>query len=122
MAPPFTGLGKRLADEGGVWQHSPMPGFTTEMLDTPRGLPVRPKDGTAHCLRLAYAYALAAVAATRPATQDGTVVPPRAPSSYEDVRDRRPSAVVSREGRQQPPPRPQSLPSFGGPDSPGKER
>src|SRR5262245_12789413 len=88
MAPPFTGLGKRLADEGGVWQHSPMPGFTTEMLDTPRGLPVRPKDGTAHCLRLA--SALAAVGATRPATQDGTVVPPRAPSSYEDVRDRRP--------------------------------
>jgi hypothetical protein len=43
MAPPFTGLGKRLADEGGVWQHSPMPGFTTEMLDTPRGLPFDPR-------------------------------------------------------------------------------
>src|SRR5262245_66639317 len=29
----ISGLGKRLEDEGGVWQHSPVPGFTTEMMN-----------------------------------------------------------------------------------------
>src|SRR5690349_5516313 len=29
----ITGLGKRLEDEGGIWQHSPVPGFTTEMMN-----------------------------------------------------------------------------------------
>jgi len=29
----ITGLGKRLEEEGGVWQHSPVPGFTTEMMN-----------------------------------------------------------------------------------------
>src|SRR3982750_1399524 len=29
----ITGLGKRLEAEGGVWQHSPVPGFTTEMMN-----------------------------------------------------------------------------------------
>src|SRR6185295_6603118 len=29
----ITGLGKRLEEEGGIWQHSPVPGFTTEMMN-----------------------------------------------------------------------------------------
>ena len=29
----ISGLGKRLEEEGGVWQHSPVPGFTTEMMN-----------------------------------------------------------------------------------------
>jgi glucose/mannose transport system substrate-binding protein len=29
----ITGLGKRLEQEGGIWQHSPVPGFTTEMMN-----------------------------------------------------------------------------------------
>src|SRR4249919_1175273 len=29
----ITGLGKRLEEEGGTWQHSPVPGFTTEMMN-----------------------------------------------------------------------------------------
>lgn len=29
----ITGLGKRFEEEGGVWQHSPVPGFTTEMMN-----------------------------------------------------------------------------------------
>ncbi|HEY4168880.1 MAG TPA: ABC transporter substrate-binding protein [Reyranella sp.] len=29
----ITGLGKRLEAEGGIWQHSPVPGFTTEMMN-----------------------------------------------------------------------------------------
>ncbi|HSH99503.1 MAG TPA: extracellular solute-binding protein [Reyranella sp.] len=29
----ISGLGKRLEEEGGIWQHSPVPGFTTEMMN-----------------------------------------------------------------------------------------
>jgi glucose/mannose transport system substrate-binding protein len=29
----ITGLGKRFEAEGGIWQHSPVPGFTTEMMN-----------------------------------------------------------------------------------------
>src|SRR6266513_2837320 len=29
----IAGLGKRLEEEGGTWQHSPVPGFTTEMMN-----------------------------------------------------------------------------------------
>ena len=29
----ITGLGKRFEEEGGIWQHSPVPGFTTEMMN-----------------------------------------------------------------------------------------
>src|SRR5580704_17434278 len=29
----ITGLGKRLEEEGGIWQHSPVPGFTTERMN-----------------------------------------------------------------------------------------
>ena len=29
----ITGLGKRLEEEGGIWQHSPVPGFTTDMMN-----------------------------------------------------------------------------------------
>src|SRR5882724_3904954 len=29
----ITGLGERLEEEGGTWQHSPVPGFTTEMMN-----------------------------------------------------------------------------------------
>jgi glucose/mannose transport system substrate-binding protein len=29
----ITGLGKRFEEEGGVWQHSPVPGFTTDMMN-----------------------------------------------------------------------------------------
>src|SRR5258708_6896726 len=32
----ISGLGKRLEEEGGLWQHSPAPGFTTEMMNKPR--------------------------------------------------------------------------------------
>ena len=31
-AAAINGLGKRFEQEGGVWQHNPVPGFTTEML------------------------------------------------------------------------------------------
>jgi glucose/mannose transport system substrate-binding protein len=31
-AAAINGLGKRFEQEGGIWQHSPVPGFTTEML------------------------------------------------------------------------------------------
>jgi glucose/mannose transport system substrate-binding protein len=29
----ISGLGKRLEEEGGIWQHRPVPGFTTEMMN-----------------------------------------------------------------------------------------
>jgi glucose/mannose transport system substrate-binding protein len=29
----ITGLGRRFEEEGGVWQHSPVPGFTTDMMN-----------------------------------------------------------------------------------------
>jgi glucose/mannose transport system substrate-binding protein len=29
----ISGLGKRFEQEGGIWQHSPVPGFTTEMMN-----------------------------------------------------------------------------------------
>ncbi|HZP99636.1 MAG TPA: ABC transporter substrate-binding protein [Reyranella sp.] len=29
----ITGLGKRFEQEGGIWQHSPVPGFTTDMMN-----------------------------------------------------------------------------------------
>jgi len=29
----ITALGKKFAEKGGVWQHSPVPGFTTEMMN-----------------------------------------------------------------------------------------
>ena len=29
----ISGLGKRFEEEGGVWQHSPVPGFTTDMMN-----------------------------------------------------------------------------------------
>ena len=31
-AADINGLGKRFEQEGGIWQHNPVPGFTTEML------------------------------------------------------------------------------------------
>src|SRR5256885_12904565 len=29
----ITALGKKFEEKGGVWQHSPVPGFTTEMMN-----------------------------------------------------------------------------------------
>src|SRR5262249_50253415 len=29
----ITALGKKFEDRGGIWQHSPVPGFTTEMMN-----------------------------------------------------------------------------------------
>ena len=29
----ITALGKKFEEKGGIWQHSPVPGFTTEMMN-----------------------------------------------------------------------------------------
>src|ERR1043165_829833 len=29
----ITALGKKIEEKGGIWQHSPVPGFTTEMMN-----------------------------------------------------------------------------------------
>src|SRR5262245_65423578 len=44
----ITALGKKFEEKGGVWQHSPVPGFTTEMMNKsrPQIMAVQPAAGS----------------------------------------------------------------------------
>ena len=39
----ITALGKKFEEKGGVWQHAPVPGFTTEMMNKLRAVATMPQ-------------------------------------------------------------------------------